>query len=110
MRVRLVRDKTILNVVSRRRWHTAGFTSWLDKLKYTELDQPSDILDVFPSADILGKGSQRVIFNIGGNKYRLICRYYFGSRFVHLYDCWLGTHAEYDILCKKNLQYTIRTY
>jgi len=24
-------------------------------------------------ADIIGNGSERVVFNIGGNKYRLIC-------------------------------------
>ncbi|WP_407933801.1 type II toxin-antitoxin system HigB family toxin [Draconibacterium orientale] len=26
----------------------------------------------FNSADIFGKGSSRVVFNIGGNKYRII--------------------------------------
>ncbi|WP_394367549.1 type II toxin-antitoxin system HigB family toxin [Mangrovibacterium lignilyticum] len=34
------------------------------------------------------KGSNRVVFNIGGNKYRVICQYYFGRQKVHLFIKW----------------------
>jgi mRNA interferase HigB len=48
-----------------------------------------------------------VVFDIGGNNYRMICKYWFGASRVHLYVKWIGTHAEYDGLCKKNKQYTV---
>ncbi|RYF91432.1 MAG: type II toxin-antitoxin system HigB family toxin, partial [Chitinophagaceae bacterium] len=58
----------------------------------------------------LGNGSGRVVFDIGGNKYRMICKYAFGDKQVHLFICWIGTHAAYTQLCKKGQQYNITLY
>jgi mRNA interferase HigB len=65
---------------------------------------------IFPSTDLLGKGSSRAVFDIGGNKYRMIGKYAFGDNQVHLFVCWIGSHAEYDKLCNENEQFTIRNY
>ena len=47
---------------------------------------------MFRSADILGGG--RAIFDIGGNKYRLVVAiHYRGKR---IYIRFIGTHREYD--------------
>ena len=73
-------------------------------------DNPKDIIATFNSADILGKGSDRVVFNIGGNKYRIICKYFFGEQKVHLFIKWIGTHADYTKLCKKGEQFLIDDY
>lgn len=67
-------------------------------------------MKTFGYADLLGNGSNRVVFNIAGNNYRLICGYKFGPNMVHLFVKWIGTHAEYDKLCSKNLQYTVSKY
>jgi len=64
----------------------------------------------FNCADILGNESDRVVFNIGGNKYRLICKYQFWVSGVCLYVKWMGSHAEYTKLCKENKQYTVDLY
>jgi mRNA interferase HigB len=56
-------------------------------------------------ADPLGKSSNRMIFDIGGNNYRMICKYVFGVRQVHLFVCWMGVHAEYDKVCKLGQQH-----
>lgn len=40
----------------------------------------------------------------------MIGKYIFGDKQVHLFVCWLGTHAEYDKLCKDNKQYTVNIY
>ena len=69
-----------------------------------------DILDTFCSVDLLGKGYNRVVFDIGGNNYRMIGQYAFGETEVHLFVCWIGTHAEYDKLCKDNKQYSVNVY
>ena len=55
-------------------------------------------METFPSADLLGDGTEKVIFDIGGNNYRIICKYWFSRDDVHLYVKWIGTHAEYDKL------------
>ena len=46
----------------------------------------------FKSASVVG--SNRVVFNIAGNKYRLIVA--FAYRMQTAYIKFVGTHAEYD--------------
>ena len=68
------------------------------------------MISTFNSADILGRGSDRIVFNIAGNNFRLICKYHFGKEKVHLFVKWIGTHAEYTKLCKDAKQYDINAY
>ena len=72
--------------------------------------KPDDIHKTFNSADLLGNGSDRVVFDIAGNNYRLICKYWFGHSKVHLYIKWIGTHADYTELCNRNNQYSVDHY
>jgi mRNA interferase HigB len=83
---------------------------WLEGLKNANWKTPGDIISTFNSSDLLGRGSKRVVFNIGGNKYRLICKYHFGNTRVNLYVMWIGTHSEYTNLCKLDKQYLISDY
>jgi mRNA interferase HigB len=46
---------------------------------------------MYPNADIYGR---RTIFNIGGNKYRLIAR--LNYRTQRVFVVYLLTHAQYD--------------
>ena len=39
-------------------------------------------------------GDDRVVFNILGNKYRLVVRFVFAYRAIQIK--WFGTHREYD--------------
>jgi len=86
------------------------FKIWLSIIKRVDWNEPNDIITTFNSADILGSGSDRVVFNIGGNNYRLICKYYFGNTKVHLFVKWIGTHAMYTKLCNDGKQYEIKAY
>lgn len=52
----------------------------------------NDVHKVYPMADVVG--DDRVVFNIKGNKYRLISRFSF--RYKSIQVKWIGTHAEYD--------------
>ena len=52
----------------------------------------SDIKVDFPSADYVG--NQRYVFNIKGNKYRLVVVVKF--RMGYVFIRFVGTHAEYD--------------
>jgi mRNA interferase HigB len=40
----------------------------------------------------------------------MICKFAFGNSQVHLFICWIGTHAEYTKLCNAQTQYTISNY
>lgn len=110
MRINLIKQKTIRNYVLDNARSKVSFEEWLTKIKTADWEKPEDIKMTFNSADPLGKGSHRVIFDIAGNNYRMICKYAFGEHEVHLFVCWIGTHAEYTKLCGKNEQYTINLY
>ena len=87
-----------------------SFKEWLSALKTADWKKADDIQSTYSSSDLLGRGSNRVVFDIGGNKYRMICKYAFGEKMVHVFICWMGTHAEYDKLNKENKQYIICKY
>ena len=110
MKVHLIKEKTIEHFTLANAGSRISFDDWLSKLKTVSWEQPADIKKMFPSADLLGKGSLRVVFDIGGNNYRMICRYVFGKAYLRLYVCWIGTHGEYDKLCKNNQQYSVFIY
>ncbi len=76
-----------------------AFRDFKDKLEYADWVIPSDILKTFNQTDIIAckeKNYNRIIFNVGGNKYRLICGYKFGKNKIVLYIRFVGTHKEYD--------------
>jgi len=65
---------------------------WLKTAKLAHWTNAVEVKATFRSADPVG--DRRMVFNIGGNKYRLVAEidYRNGIMFV----CFLGTHAQYD--------------
>jgi mRNA interferase HigB len=110
MRVHLIKKGTVERFMNMHAGSRSSFSLWLTVLKHADWENPEDIIGSFGSADLLGNGTSRVVFNIGGNNYRTICRYFFGAQKVHLFICWIGTHAAYTAICKMNKQYTINIY
>lgn len=107
MRVHLIKKQSIEAFVLTNARSRSSFAVWLSIVRHADWNEPNDIISTFNSADILGKGSDRVVFNIGGNNYRLICKYHFGKTRIHIFIKWIGTHAEYSKLCKEGKQFEI---
>lgn len=55
---------------------------------------PADVKKDFGNASILKEG--RVVFNIAGNKYRLVVKINYPYRVVYIR--FIGTHAQYDAI------------
>lgn len=110
MRIHLLSKNTVEKYIERNIQSEVPLKSWLESLKSADWAIPQDILRNFNSADLLGRRSKRVVFNIGGNKYRIICQYHFGKTKLRLFVNWIGTHAEYSKLCKAGKQYIIDDY
>lgn len=102
MKVHLIRKETVEEFASNNVQSRASLSEWLAKVKFADWNTPAEIQNTFGSADLLGNNSNRVVFDIGGNKYRMICKYAFGDKQVHLFVCWMGTHAQYDKLCNQD--------
>ena len=110
MKVHLVKKQTIEEYVKDNARSRPSFKFWLLTLNGADWNDPEDILETFGATDLLGNGSDRAVFDIAGNNYRMICHYVFGEKQAHLFVCWIGTHAEYSKLCKENKQYTVSIY
>jgi len=110
MKVHLVKKQTLEDFAIGHPGSKNPLEDWIEKLRLADWEQPGDMKKTYNTADVLGKSSNRVIFDIGGNNYRMICKYMFGAKQVHLFVCWIGTHAGYDKLCKQGEQYTINLY
>lgn len=66
--------------------------AWFDEVKKANWKKPQDIKNHYRSADFLS--DNRVIFNIKGNKFRLMVKMRYENDIAVIE--WVGTHAEYD--------------
>jgi len=66
--------------------------TWVRVVRAARWEDPPAVKQMFRSADILRDG--RVVFDIGGNKYRLVVwvNYHYGVVYVR----FVGTHRDYD--------------
>lgn len=110
MRVHLIKKQTVEDYIARENQSKIPLEKWLTRIKEADWDKPMDIILTFNDSDLLGKSSRRVVFNIGGNKYRMICHYHFGKMRVHLFISWIGTHKEYTKVCASGKQYYVNKY
>lgn len=110
MKIHLIKEETIRDYIKSNSGSNAPFNDWLTKIKVADWKTFDDVKQTFNTADVLGKSSHRIVFDIGGNNYRMICKCAFGDNEVHLFVCWIGTHAQYTKLCTKNLQYSVSLY
>lgn len=67
--------------------------SWYAVVRHTSWAHFADVKVQFRSASAVG---ERVVFNIAGNKYRLVA--YINYAFHTVYIRFVGTHREYDDL------------
>ena len=63
-------------------------------VRLAEWSTPADVKQMYGDASILK--NNRVVFNIGGNKFRLVVRINYPYRIV--YVRFVGTHQEYDAI------------
>ena len=63
----MVKKKTINEFMLKNANSRSSFTAWLDKLKNANWETPNDIKETYGAADILGKHSNRIVFNLGDN-------------------------------------------
>ncbi|MES2140547.1 MAG: type II toxin-antitoxin system HigB family toxin [Bacteroidota bacterium] len=70
---------------------------WYNEVLLSDWQDFHNIKKTFNSVDSVG--NERFVFNIAGNKYRIVAMIHFSKR--TLYIRFVGTHKEYDkIDCK----------
>jgi mRNA interferase HigB len=73
--------------------------AWHKEALKASWSNPNEIKSQYASASIIGDG--RVVFNICGNKYRLIVKVNYFAQVVFIR--FVGTHKEYDKIDAKEI-------
>lgn len=86
----------------REHWEQSGrsdsrepLVQWFAVVETADWTGPAQLKDQFRSASFVG---DRVVFNIAGNKYRLVTVVKYRWRMVYIR--FVGTHSEYDELTR----------
>lgn len=66
--------------------------SWYKAVTSEQWQSPHDVKRLYRTASVLIAG--RIVFNIGGNKYRLVAWVDYGKQLIYIK--FIGSHKEYD--------------
>jgi len=75
--------------------------AWTAEVQKADWNSHNELKEQFGSASIIN--NLRVVFNIKGNKYRLVVDILYKNKFV--YVVWFGTHKQYDKIDVNALTY-----
>jgi len=88
-----IANKEILNEFVQLHADSANaLNHWIEEVQKVSWKSHADLKLSFPSADYVKNG--RYVFNIKGNKYRLVAVVIFVGGVMNIR--FIGTHAEYD--------------
>jgi mRNA interferase HigB len=105
--VRIIARKPLRDFVDSLRGSTdqeavkSALDSWFHEVQNSEWHTPAEVTRSYASASIVS--SDRVVFNIKGNAYRLVVAVDYERQIVFIK--WLGTHAQYDKIEVRTVKY-----
>jgi len=89
--VRIIKRGGLVEFWQRRADAQSSLEAWYAVVRAAKWNTPAEMKQQYPHADLVGK---RTVFNIAGNKYRLIARVNYRTQRVFV--LFILTHAEYD--------------
>lgn len=90
--VRVIAKRTLHEFWTIHRDAEQPLKAWYREAREAEWTTPHDVTGTYRRARIIA--NNRVVFNVAGNKYRLVAGINYGLGIV--YVRFIGTHAEYD--------------
>jgi mRNA interferase HigB len=105
--MRIIARRTLREFVQSRAGHgdqpalKAAVDAWFDEVRKARWSSTADVRQRYASASIVS--SERIVFNIKGNDYRLVVSVDFEKGIVWIK--WLGTHRDYDRLDVKEVEH-----
>ena len=89
--VRIIKRGALVPFCERHPDAKASLKSWYAVVRRANWKTPAEMKQVYGNADLVGR---RTVFNIAGNKYRLVARVNYQAQRVFV--LYILTHAEYD--------------
>ncbi len=102
----IITRKTLLEYCKKYPAASIALQEWYHELVKCNFKNPNELKKVCGNASLVT--DDRVVFNIMGNKYRLVVRIVFEFKVIQIK--WFGTHAEYDNIDVTIIQYKKNKY
>jgi mRNA interferase HigB len=97
--MRIIAKKRLSEFWEQNRDAEGPLKAWQDHVKRARWFTPADVQRDYGNGVILP--DNRAVFNIKGNKYRLVVRFNYGAQSIYIR--FIGTHAEYDRINVKRI-------
>lgn len=88
----IITRKTLLDYCRKYPEAAIALQEWYYELVKCDFRNFNDLKKVYSNASLVG--DDRVVFNIMGNRFRLVVRILFEFKVIQVK--WFGTHKEYD--------------
>jgi mRNA interferase HigB len=105
--VRIISRRTLIEFWDHRRHQKdykglkASLESWYHEVRKAQWRNSSDVKKSYATASIIT--SDRVVFNIKGNDYRLVTYVDYPRQWVFVK--WIGSHKDYDNIEARKVEY-----
>jgi mRNA interferase HigB len=100
----IIARRTLLEFCKKYPMAAVALQEWYYELLLSEFKNFNDLKKQYGSASLVG--DDRVVFNIVGNKYRLVVRMVFEYKVIQIK--WFGTHSEYDKIDVSKIEFKKR--
>lgn len=99
--MRIISKKTLKEFYEQKEYidSKASLEAWHKEAVNSNWSTPNDIKQQYKNASIIG--NNRVVFNIHGNKYRLIIQINYYAQIIFIR--FIGTHKQYDVIDAKEI-------
>ena len=90
--MRVVAKRALLEFYTEHSDVKTALEEWYEKVQKADWESFADVRQMFNSADSVG--NNRIVFNIKGNKYRLVALILYKIKMVYIR--FVGTHQSYE--------------
>ncbi len=95
--MRIIAKRTLREFWKKHRLAKKSLEAWYEDIKISTWQSPQDIKNQYRNASFIN--DNRVVFNIKGNKYRIIVKINYAQQIAYIR--FVGTHKEYDTIDAK---------
>mgnify|MGYP006137749619 CR=1 FL=1 len=94
--MRIISKKTLKEFYEKNLYKDSknSLEAWHQEVLKSDWNNPNEVKEQFTSASIVG--NNRIVFNIHGNKYRLIVKINYFAKIIFIK--FIGTHKQYDCI------------
>lgn len=92
--MRIISKKTLKDFYEQSKYldSKSSLEAWHKEVLKLNWNNPNEVKEMYRSASIIG--NEKVVFNIAGNKYRLIVAINYYAKIIFIK--FIGTHKQYD--------------